>query len=111
MQGINNVTGKKLSGVEHLKQSVTDILTTPIGSRVMRRDYGFDFSVLAAPQNRATMMRVFIATVDAVMKWEPRITVTQVKAERYMDGRMVVDIYGYEQDNTPFNVQATIGQG
>lgn len=109
MQGINNVTGKALSGVEHLQQSITDILTTPIGSRVMRRDYGFDFSVLAAPQNRATMMRVFIATVNAVMRWEPRITITRVTAERHMDGRMVVDIYGFLQDDTPINIQSAIG--
>jgi phage baseplate assembly protein W len=40
MQGMNRNTGRKLSGVDHLRQSIVDILTTPIGSRVMRRDYG-----------------------------------------------------------------------
>jgi hypothetical protein len=33
-------TRKALEGIDHLKQSIIDILTTPIGSRVMRRDYG-----------------------------------------------------------------------
>ena len=109
MQGINNLTGKPLSGVEHLQQSVTDILTTPIGSRVMRRDYGFDFSVLAAPQNRATMMRVFIATVNALMRWEPRILITRVTAERDMNGKMVVDIIGKKTTGDAIQIQSTIG--
>ncbi len=39
MRGMNANTGKELEGIEHLKQSIIDILTTPIGSRVMRRDY------------------------------------------------------------------------
>ena len=40
MIGMNAKTGKALSGVDHLKQSIQDIVTTPLGSRVMRRDYG-----------------------------------------------------------------------
>ena len=40
MTGMDRETGKSLSGIEHLRQSIRDILTTPIGSRVMRRDYG-----------------------------------------------------------------------
>lgn len=39
MRGMNASTGKELEGLNHLKQSIVDILTTPIGSRVMRRDY------------------------------------------------------------------------
>ena len=33
-------TGEGISGTAHLRQSVFDILQTPTGSRVMRRDYG-----------------------------------------------------------------------
>ena len=40
VQSMNNITGESIDGLAHLKQSVNDILTTPIGSRVMRRDYG-----------------------------------------------------------------------
>lgn len=40
MRGMNSETGKTISGIEHLKQSIVDILTTPVGTRVMRRDYG-----------------------------------------------------------------------
>ena len=35
---MNRNTGRAVAGLEHLRQSVADILTTPVGSRVMRRD-------------------------------------------------------------------------
>ena len=38
--GINTNTGRSISGKAHLRQSIADILSTPIGSRVMRRNYG-----------------------------------------------------------------------
>ena len=40
MQGLNSQTGGTVADLEHLRQSVRDILTTPIGSRVLRREYG-----------------------------------------------------------------------
>ncbi len=40
MKGMDAKTGKTLEGIEHLKQSIIDILTTPVNSRIMRRDYG-----------------------------------------------------------------------
>ena len=38
--GMNSQTGLSISEVEHIRQSVRDILVTPVGSRVMRREYG-----------------------------------------------------------------------
>ncbi len=38
--GMNAATGRNLTGLDHLHQSIADILSTPIGTRVMRRDYG-----------------------------------------------------------------------
>ena len=38
MNGVNSRTGKRLSGSDHLRQSVSDILSTPLGSRVLVRD-------------------------------------------------------------------------
>jgi phage baseplate assembly protein W len=40
MIGLNAANGQALSGLDHLRQSIRDILTTRIGTRVMRRDYG-----------------------------------------------------------------------
>ncbi|EDJ4804012.1 baseplate assembly protein, partial [Salmonella enterica] len=38
--GMNRNTGLAISDSEHIGQSMRDILLTPVGSRVMRREYG-----------------------------------------------------------------------
>ena len=37
---MSRTTGQRLEPLAHLRQSIGDILSTPIGSRVMRREYG-----------------------------------------------------------------------
>ena len=44
--GMNSQTGLSIAEVEHIRQSVRDILVTPVGSRVMRREYGSLLSAL-----------------------------------------------------------------
>lgn len=80
MNGINNTTGKVLSGIAHLKQSITDILTTPIGSRVMRREYGSRlFELIDAPLNASTIIDYYAAVAEALKRWEPRFALESVK--------------------------------
>ncbi len=38
--GMNRSDGLTVTDLEHISQSIGDILRTPVGSRVMRRDYG-----------------------------------------------------------------------
>ena len=38
--GMNRRDGLTVTDLEHISQSIGDILRTPVGSRVMRRDYG-----------------------------------------------------------------------
>ncbi|WP_455648460.1 GPW/gp25 family protein [Kluyvera sp.] len=79
MNGVNNRTGKRLSGAAHLRQSVSDILTTPIGSRVLVRDYGSDlFSLVDNPRDDLTRLRIIAATATALARWEPRLKVNRV---------------------------------
>jgi len=106
MQGFNNVTGLTLSGDEHIKQSITDILTTPIGSRVMRREYGFDFTLLAAPQNTTTIQKVFISVVKAIRRWESRIVIQKVSASTTINGQLSIDITAKKTDGTLVNTTA-----
>jgi phage baseplate assembly protein W len=76
---MSRATGALLTGPEHLAQSVTDILTTPVGSRLARRAYGSRLpDLLDAPVNAATRVRLFAATATALMRWEPRITVQRI---------------------------------
>ena len=72
---MNSSNGKRLSGDEHLRQSIVDILTTPKGSRYWRRDYGSDlFKLVDNPLNDVTIAKIYAATVDALLTWENRIT-------------------------------------
>ena len=80
MIGIEASTGKSLDGMAHLGQSIGDILMTPLGSRVMRRDYGSLLpELIDQPFNDATRMRLFGATALALMRWEPRIRLIRVQ--------------------------------
>ena len=95
MRGIDATTGKALDGFEHLRQSVRDILMTPIGSRVMRREYGSQLPALIdAPLNRSTIMDLYAATYDALSRWEPRLRLTSVKAAMTEPGVVSLDLVG-----------------
>ena len=81
MNGMNARTGQTLSGLAHLKQSVRDILTTPIGSRVMRAEYGSRlFDLMDAPVTQATLVDLYAATAEALAQWEPRFKLNRVQS-------------------------------
>ncbi|NBI43362.1 baseplate assembly protein W [[Haemophilus] felis] len=64
----------------HIKQSIGDILITPIGSRIQRRDYGSQIPLLLAkPMSHALLLQISSAAVMALTKWEPRIQITAFK--------------------------------
>lgn len=95
MNGMNRTTGRALDSIDHLRQSIADILTTPIGSRVMRRDYGSRLpELIDQPDNGATRVRVISAVVDALMRWEPRLRVSSVAINTVRAGKVVLDLYG-----------------
>jgi phage baseplate assembly protein W len=79
MRGMDRTTGKPIDGNAHLAQSVGDILTTPIGQRVMLRDYGsLLFELVDQPLNGATRLLAFAATAMALRRWEPRLRLRRV---------------------------------
>jgi len=93
MRGIDAKTGKALEGIAHLRQSIRDILTTPIGSRVMRREYGSRlFDLVDAPLNDRTIIEIFAATAEALSRWEPRLSVQRVQARSLSAGSIEVDM-------------------
>lgn len=94
MIGFSATSGKKVDGIEHLRQSVRDILTTRIGSRVMRRDYGSNLMRLVdAPMNDAWNLDVTTEAWRALDKWEPRIKVRRViVGTKTPEGRCTIEI-------------------
>lgn len=96
MIGIHAATGGAMGGAEHLAQSIGDILTTPLGSRVMRRDYGSLLpELIDQPFNDATRLRLYGAAALALMRWEPRIRLIRVQLyQGDAPGRCVLELEG-----------------
>jgi phage baseplate assembly protein W len=96
MRGTDASNGAALSGIAHLRQSVSDILRTPLGSRVLRRDYGSRLMELVdAPLNAETIAEIVAATAEALDRWEPRLRVERVRVSEISEGgRVSVEIKG-----------------
>ncbi|MDN8542018.1 GPW/gp25 family protein [Erwinia sp. BC051422] len=97
--GMSRDTGGSLTDLDHIRQSVRDILLTPVGSRVMRRSYGSLLSALIdQPQNEVLRLQIMSACYMAILQWEPRIRLTGISYESAFDGGMVVEITGSRTD-------------
>lgn len=106
-RGMNSQTGLSVSEVEHIRQSVRDILVTPVGSRVMRREYGSLLSqMIDQPQTPALRLQIMAACYSAIQKWEPRVSLTTITFERSdTDGGLYVDITGTRTETSlPFSL-------
>ncbi|CAN7512758.1 GPW/gp25 family protein [Acidovorax sp. LjRoot129] len=112
---MNRFTGHSIAGLEHLRQSVGDILTTPIGTRVMRRDYGSLVpDLIDHPDTQATQIRLFSAIASALMRWEPRMRLSRVLVAREADkpGRLQLTLEGTHLNEyrrqQPLSLQLTV---
>lgn len=95
MNGIDASTGRRLSGLDHLRQSITDILTTPIGTRVMRREYGSRlYRLVDAPVNRGLVLDLYAAVAEALARWEPRFDLQEVRATDVAPGKITLSLQG-----------------
>lgn len=93
---MNRTNGRRITGIAQLAQSVTDILTTPLGTRLERRTYGSLLpSLIDQPDNGPTRLRCYSAIASALMKWEPRLRVTRVGiTSGNQPGQATVDLEG-----------------
>lgn len=90
---INN--GKPISEIAHIKQSIANILTTPIGSRIMRRNYGSRlFEKIDRPINGELIAEIYSDIIEAIFTWEPRFEVEQVIVQNITNGKITIDIEG-----------------
>ena len=106
--GMNPDGPGNLNDTEHLKQSVRDILTTPLASRVMRREYGSLVpDLIDEPMNGMTRLQCMSAVVIAVTRWEPRLALNAVDVVWKAGGRARVTLSGI-LTQTMQNVELTI---
>ncbi|AIL13669.1 hypothetical protein IM40_09545 (plasmid) [Candidatus Paracaedimonas acanthamoebae] len=110
MAGMDAETGKLIEGLDHLKQSILDILKTPLGSRVMRRDYGSRiFSMLDQPINQELILQLQASVAEALTTYEPRLRLSRVKVDSRGPGEILIKIEGYHAvDGQPINLSERI---
>ena len=98
MIGIDNQTGKHISGIQYLKQRIADVLTTPIGTRIMRREYGSKlFDLLDAPISKMTIINYYAATAEALSKpinGIPDFKLIKVFVSKVGTGYLQIDVEG-----------------
>jgi phage baseplate assembly protein W len=114
MIGMNRSSGRTVSGNAHLAQSIADIMTTPIGTRVMRREYGSQLADLVDwPLNDATRLQAYAATAIALMRWEPRVQLSRVQLSLGdLPGQAILDIEGTLVDsNEPLSLRVPLSLG
>ena len=112
MIGMGRGDGRALGGDAHLQQSLADLLTTPKGSRVMRRGYGVDLGALIdAPLGQRTAVDFFMACAEAFGEWEPRYRLRRVQvADAGPDGAVTVSLSGVV-DGRQTDAGVVIGAG
>ena len=99
MTAVLHTTFGPVTGWLEVELSLRTILTTPRGSRVMRREFGMNFAeLLDRPQNSETMLRAYLAIVEAI---EPR------EIDGYQYGEPRFDLV----QMTPYRVGADGGVG
>ncbi|MDC7808795.1 GPW/gp25 family protein [Sphingomonas koreensis] len=97
MIGMDRATGKRLEGRAHLAQRLADILSTPVGTRIMRLDYGsMLFELVDQPMKALGRLRLFAATAVAITRWEPLFRLTRVDLTFAADGKAVLDLEGLD---------------
>lgn len=95
MIGMDRRTGQPLSGVAHLRQSIEDILTTPLGSRRMRPEYGSQLRrYVDLPVNEGWKSAVQAEVARALGRWEPRLKLERVKVVAVLEGQVSLALSG-----------------
>ncbi|QUS59206.1 GPW/gp25 family protein [Pseudovibrio brasiliensis] len=95
-KGMSREDGKELSGIEHVRQSLKEILMTRKGSRVIRRDFGCGIAELIdRPMSQELKLDIAYEVSEAVARWEPRFKLIQVEViGGGPDGRTQFDLTG-----------------
>lgn len=108
--GMSQGNGRAITDTDHLRQSVRDILLTPQGSRIARREYGSLLSELIdQPQNPALRLQVMSAVYVALSRWEPRLTLDSITINSSFDGSMVVELTGQRDNGAPVSLSVSTG--
>ena len=113
MTGMHRSSGEGMRERAHLMQSIADILTTPLGTRLQRRTYGSLLpDLIDHPDNGTTRIRMYAATASALMRWEPRLRLSRIQlTSGPQTGQVTLDLSGEylaPQGSRPLNLQLAL---
>ena len=90
MIGMDRRNGQPLGGLAHLKQSIEDILGTPLGSRRMRPEYGSQLRrMVDLPLSEGWKSAVQAEVARSLGPWEPRIRLQSVKVSAVLPSMVI----------------------
>lgn len=114
--GMHAGSGQALSDDDHIRQSVADILTTPVGSMITLREYGsYNLQLIDQPVSPALRLQIMASSVMALMRWEPRVTpasihITQGNAASAWSISLVLTRTQGPQAGSRLNIAIPIGR-
>lgn len=111
---MNRHTGGPIDDSAHIAQSIGDILTTRIGSRLMRREYGSQLvDLIDSPGNPVTLLLAYAAIAASLMRWEPRISLQRVLLTKTnMAGQFELTVEAAQVDtNARLSLRIPLGMG
>jgi phage baseplate assembly protein W len=110
MRGTDKHTGKSITGIPRLRQSIEDILTTRIGARVMRRDYGSRLPELIDNPITPAFIAPLTAAIAEALKQEPEFVFESIDPDSLLSdpgtGRLTLTLRGRATpDNRPLTLE------
>lgn len=94
--GLDRRGGRPSTGWQHVQQSIDILLTTPVGARVMRREFGSEVPDLVdRKMTPRLILALYAAAAAAIRRWEPRFRLTRAAvSEASEQGRLGLVLYG-----------------
>lgn len=91
--GLSRTDARTMDGIDHLRQSIIDILTTYPGERIMRPEYGSRLrDMIDRPVNAQWLADLYHEVAVAIQRWEPRVRVQRVAARMDTPGHVTIDL-------------------
>lgn len=95
MLGMDETNGSHKDGFSYLKQRVKNILSTPKGTRVMRRWYGSElFNLIDRPINGDLVADIYAACVTALFDFEAEFELLRVSVVSAKKSLIVLNLEG-----------------
>ncbi|WP_141054483.1 GPW/gp25 family protein [Tepidiphilus succinatimandens] len=92
-RGLGRNGASAIDGIDHLRQSIIDILTTYPGERIMRPEYGSRIrDLIDRPVNAQWLADLYFNVAQAITRWEPRVRVLRVAAAMPSSGHVTLDL-------------------